>query len=147
MNGLQSLGQQCELRLDRRCLRPQRQRTCGSWRHRASPKGRPDQKGWRILPLVFQQRPCCQTDADVPVKTNYAKSLHVSCRVEIVRRDFVVQISIFSMPRCLGSESPSMLEIKNYRNPYKYVEGGKRTGTTTEQTFDRSLRDCCVFGF
>ena len=66
---------------------------------------------------------------------------------QIMRRDFVVQISIFSMPRCLGSESPSMLEIKNYRNPYKYVEGGKRTGTTTEQTFDRSLRDCCVFGF
>ena len=26
-----------------------------------------------------------------------------------MRRDFVVQISIFSMPRCLGSESPSRL--------------------------------------
>ena len=65
------------------------------------------------------------------------KSLHVSRRVEIVRRDFVVQISIFSMPRCLGSESPSMLEIKNYRNPYKYVEGGKRTGTTRKNACNR----------
>ena len=26
-----------------------------------------------------------------------------------MRRDFVAQISIFSMPRCLGSESPSRL--------------------------------------
>ena len=41
------------------------------------------------------------------VKTNQTKSLHVSRHVEIMRRDFVVRISIFSMPRCLGSESPS----------------------------------------
>ena len=41
------------------------------------------------------------------VKTNQTKSLHISRRVEIMRRDFVVQISIFSMPRCLGSENPS----------------------------------------
>ena len=27
----------------------------------------------------------------------------------VMRRDFVVRISIFSMPRCLGSESPSGL--------------------------------------
>ena len=43
------------------------------------------------------------------VKTNQTKSLHVSRRVEIMGRDFVVQIPIFSMPRCLGSESPSGL--------------------------------------
>ena len=40
------------------------------------------------------------------VKTDQTKSLHVSRPVEIMRRDFVVRISIFSMPRCLGSESP-----------------------------------------
>ena len=43
------------------------------------------------------------------VETNQTKSLHVSRRVEIMRRDFVAQISIFSMPRCLGSENPSRL--------------------------------------
>ena len=32
----------------------------------------------------------------------------------IMRRDFVVQISIFSMPRCLGSESPSRLSTGFY---------------------------------
>ena len=31
-----------------------------------------------------------------------------------MRRDFVVQISIFSMPRCLGSESPSRLSTGLY---------------------------------
>ena len=31
-----------------------------------------------------------------------------------MRRDFVVQISIFSMPRCLGSESPSGLSTGFY---------------------------------
>ena len=41
------------------------------------------------------------------VETNQTKSLHVSLRVEIMRRDFVVQILIFSMPRCLGSENRS----------------------------------------
>ena len=30
-----------------------------------------------------------------------------------------------------------MLESKNYRNPYKYVEGGKRTGTTRKNACDR----------
>ena len=38
------------------------------------------------------------------VKTNQTKSLHVTRRVEIMRRDFVVQISIFSMPRCFDDE-------------------------------------------
>ena len=41
------------------------------------------------------------------VKTSRTKSLHVSRRAEIMRRDFVVQNLIFSMPRGLGSESPS----------------------------------------
>ena len=31
-----------------------------------------------------------------------------------MRRDFVVQISIFSMPRCLGSESPGSVPTGFY---------------------------------
>ena len=30
-----------------------------------------------------------------------------------------------------------MLESKNYRNPYKHVEGGKRTGTTRKNACNR----------
>ena len=38
-----------------------------------------------------------------------AGGLKLANRAEIMRRDFVVPISVFSMPRCLGSESPSSI--------------------------------------
>ena len=33
--------------------------------------------------------------------------------------------------------SRSVLEMKNYRSPYKHVEGDKRTGTTRKNACDR----------
>ena len=33
--------------------------------------------------------------------------------------------------------SRSVLELKNCRNPYKHVEGDKRTGTTRKNACDR----------